>query len=355
MCQYLGENVLPNMYKLKETRGAIACPSDACDTHFDTIELYAIMQKRERIRYLSILDVLVSQRPDLRRMKSALVDVVTLKCPSCSITIDPLPDACSAILCLNCGNYYCNYCFAPFATGDRDIDRAEAHAHCAIHNPQENATQRDSFLSAATVKEGQRAHQLDALIRFTLLALTSVEHGSFGGQDVVIILLLSQAELIDLGFSYQQIWLEARSRLTGSSSRSVSSSISLSQPKQTKAGSSARQLSLALITHNNEAIDQVYSAWGDTIDPDYADPAHGLPLTMLAMLCNRNDIALRLLKSGANPLSKNRMGRNLLYVIAERGATEVLDHIINEQQGIDWNRPVTDEACHYTMIHVAAR
>lgn len=60
------------------------------------------------------------------------LDVMTLRCPTCKTPVDPNPDACSAVMCLNCGGHYCNYCFMAFATGKQE-DRANCHKHVSTH------------------------------------------------------------------------------------------------------------------------------------------------------------------------------------------------------------------------------
>jgi hypothetical protein len=72
---------------------------------------------RERQRYLSILEDICATHQPVKLLKSAMLDLMTLKCPNCKTPVDPLPDACSAVMCLSCGGYYCNYCFEGFSTG----------------------------------------------------------------------------------------------------------------------------------------------------------------------------------------------------------------------------------------------
>lgn len=154
---YLAENVFPNIYRLRANRCAIVCPVHNCNCNYNSIILFSMMPPRERSRYLSILnDTVVAADKSIQKashsfdtegsvrksyhgndvnlLKSAILDVMTLRCPQCKTTVDPYPDACSAVMCLNCGNHYCNYCFASFATGALDKDRAAAHSHAAVHN-----------------------------------------------------------------------------------------------------------------------------------------------------------------------------------------------------------------------------
>jgi hypothetical protein len=67
------------------------------------------MPTNEKTRFLSILDDTIMKRnlSKISLLRNVLCDVLTLTCPTCKTPVDPYPDACSAILCLSCGNYYC--------------------------------------------------------------------------------------------------------------------------------------------------------------------------------------------------------------------------------------------------------
>jgi ankyrin repeat protein len=338
------------VYKLKETRGAVCCPVDQCGANFNSVTLLQVMSQREKLRYIGILESIAAERRDIQRLKSALIDVVTLKCPSCNITIDPQPDACSAILCLNCGNYYCNYCFTAFASGDRHADSAKAHTHCAVHS--RNPHHRDAFLPMDVVREGQRAYQLDRLIRLIVLAMTSSEHGCSGGQDVALALILSELELLDLGFTLKELWQTAETRLLINSPAPPTSS---SRQLPPSARNMSKQLWYAIITQNDEAAAQILTAGGNEIDVDYIDPGSGMPLLLMSVLCDQTDVTRRLLQFGANIRGANRLGRSLLFVVAEKGAVDVLKIIQELFPSTDWNASVTTEVPNLSMLHVAAR
>lgn len=130
--KFVAENVFPQVYKLRDHRCAVFCPADGCRSNFNVIELFSLLRPREKARYCSIVADLLGNDPNLRMLHSTLIDLMTLKCPSCKTPVDPLPDACSAVMCLNCGHYYCNYCFLGFSTGATDKDRAAAHEHAGM-------------------------------------------------------------------------------------------------------------------------------------------------------------------------------------------------------------------------------
>ena len=47
--------------------------------------------------------------------RDTFLEQMTMQCPHCNAAVDPDPDGCSAVLCLNCGQYYCNYCFKGYS------------------------------------------------------------------------------------------------------------------------------------------------------------------------------------------------------------------------------------------------
>lgn len=72
-----------------------------------------------------------------------------------------MPDACSAVMCLSCGGYYCNCCLAICT------DSASAHQHVATHSPERissvsgqpvrnDAELANAFLPENVVLEGQK-------------------------------------------------------------------------------------------------------------------------------------------------------------------------------------------------------
>jgi hypothetical protein len=214
LSQYLAENVFPAVFKMRETRCAIPCPAENCRSKFNPLHVYHRMPNRERARYKSIMDDVTSNIPSLQMLRSALLDVMTLKCPSCSVPVDPFPDACSAVMCLNCGNHYCNFCFMPFATG------VMAHEHVASHSTSEKPENRDAFLSAELVAGGQKLHQILQLEKCISLALSSPEYGVDEGHEVAIALIMCHSEVSDLNIDILKLWQTAQNTvMTGYASR----------------------------------------------------------------------------------------------------------------------------------------
>ena len=144
----MSENVFPVICKLRENKCSTNCPVTGCSSTYDSVEMFQKMTKRERSRFISLIrDITLPDSILLKQLHQALLDLMTLKCPTCSIPVDPFPDACSAIMCSYCGNHYCNFCFEAFATSQTDRDRANAHTHAATHNKSKAPASRDAFLS----------------------------------------------------------------------------------------------------------------------------------------------------------------------------------------------------------------
>jgi hypothetical protein len=104
---YLSENVFPHLHKLRKNKCAIECPVVGCGCIYNTISIFAIMGANEKARYLSILRSVCESNRSILRIRNTFQDILTLNCPTCRRPVDPFPDACSAVMCLNCGNYYC--------------------------------------------------------------------------------------------------------------------------------------------------------------------------------------------------------------------------------------------------------
>ena len=248
------ENVLPQIHKLRGTRCRIACPVNECGSTFDVVEAFERMEQRERSRFLGIVrDITLVESTMLKQLQLTLLELMTLKCPTCKNTVDPFPDACSAVMCLFCGNHYCNYCFMAFATGDSQQDRARAHTHVAIHNSDKPAQSRDAFLSNALTREGQRNYLFGILRKCLTLAFGARE---LTAHEVGLALVLVDAELVDLGISSLQLWQVVRdqareerpsktsfSSLPSSSSAAVAAVSAPAHP----AGSAAAASDLSLV------------------------------------------------------------------------------------------------------------
>ena len=193
---------------MRETHCAITCPAENCRSRFNPLDVFRRMLPRESARYTSIMDDVMTNVDSFQMLRSAILDVMTLKCPTCCVPVDPYPDACSAVMCLNCGNHYCNFCFKPFATG------VMAHEHVATHSTSEKPENRDAFLSADLVAGGQRLYQISQLEKCTSLAMSSAEYGIDGGHEVSIALIACRRELADLNIDTSQLWQAAQKILT---------------------------------------------------------------------------------------------------------------------------------------------
>jgi hypothetical protein len=166
--------------------------------------LFTKMKEGEKKRYISMISSFNDTEKSLiQTLRSAILDLLTLKCPSCSIPVDPYPDACSAVMCLNCGQYYCNYCFSVFE------DRAEAHTHVASHSISESPEGRDPFLPADVVAEGHRLYRTNKMEQCVQLGVTSPSFGLNGGREVCLALILCSPELLDMKIDPSQLWTKA--------------------------------------------------------------------------------------------------------------------------------------------------
>ena len=369
------------MFKLRGKQCAISCPENGCVAVYSTVPLFHKMAKRERARFKTILtDITFSDSSPLRQFHSALLDLMTVKCPSCKNPVDPFPDACSAIMCLNCGHHYCNYCFKAFASGVTERDRSAAHEHAATHNSNDRPETRDAFLPSHLIVQGQRIY-LKSLLTQSLIAALSLAEGGINRQEVALALVMCYDELLDLGIDGIDVWKEVdiveRSRQktvsdsgstkTAGGARGFSSSetddnqtnaaslppnpSTAPQPKQ-----GGRQIANAILTDNGYAISQILHTIRDaSLDVDYIDTRHGHPLATLAILAGQPHVAVQLIKRGADPYVCNTGGRDVLYIATEAGLVNVVQAIIDKHPGINFNRASTTETQRYFPLHVAAR
>ena len=423
---------------------------------------------------------------------------MTLKCPTCQKPVDPYPDACSAVMCLYCGNHYCNYCFEAFATGVSTKDKADAHLHAAAHSESVVLEERDAFLSAERIAVGQRLHQFNQIVKclsscmpnLRLQDLNESTNGSsskavndnkndesniqssnitsstFCGfsdsgmayQYIAIVMISCNSELKDLNINISEIW-EAITGITQVSCKAVVKELSsgegsekvvvvdnvgdaggiqrdvvvefeeideddeeeesdeeseyetidgdeeednegeeevwedmeegpndgddhsvetetlavlppaaqstgivsdnhLLSPRPPSQG--AVLLGNAFISQNNTAVDQIISSYThesdeNYIDANYIEPTIGHPICALAVVCNRIDVAIMLLKKGANPYKSNRVGRNLMSIAVEFGKAEMVRAILDLHPNFDLNATTTIENHQYRPIHVAVR
>lgn len=211
---YLSINALSQLHNVRDNLGLIPCPHDSCKNKFHPVDSFRIMNPDNRLRWIRILEDWVTtyripkktttEKPVammqniVRRVKMALIDVLTYRCPGCRQAVDPLPDACSAVLCLSCGNFYCNYCFELFESGDADANgRAACHAHVSTHHPADEM--KDAFLPSEVIEHGHQSWQRLQVLNCLRLALHSNSMRSQWAQhSIALALLLCSDHMKDL-------------------------------------------------------------------------------------------------------------------------------------------------------------
>lgn len=200
--------MLSQLFKLRQAKCRIPCPNPGCEEHFDTLKIVRILKGDQKRRLACIMRDLLLKDPrgnstHLAKKMVELQEAMTLKCPSCQATVDPSPDGCSAVMCLNCGGHYCNVCFACFATGKNDDDRAAAHAHAATHATDVALDRRSAFLSNETVEKGQRDTQKRILIDYfhEILTRTADETKAELRHEAAVLLVLLESDLSDIGLT----------------------------------------------------------------------------------------------------------------------------------------------------------
>lgn len=343
------ENVMTRIFQMKNEKCKVRCPHTDCPGKYDCMTLFAKLENREKMRFISLLnDVVVRDCPKLTRLRNSIFDLLTLKCPNCYVPVDPNPDACAAVICLSCGTDYCNYCFQAFPS------KVEAHAHAATHNPV--AENKDPFLSPETIAEGHRKYRCSKMEKFITMALTSPDFGGFTGVEVPLALISSAAELLAMNICLFRVWKEASlvvqngSMITNDAS-SMNTELCPSSGPCEPAVRGAVLLYNAIITKNSVAVQQILQSFKTDIEVNYVDPALGIPLVAAAILSRDYDLANKLFDLGADPLLVNRQGRNSIYLAIEIGAVDILKRFPN----LDLNVAVTQELHLYKPIHVAAR
>lgn len=325
---YVRYVVLPNSFRLRESLFKVRCPVHECSAEgYALPELYSRLGQREKQWLHSILDDASAGVPSLPTLHNQILELLSLKCPGCGVTVDPSPDACSAVLCLSCGAYYCNYCFECFAVGGEN-GRSQAHMHVAQHNP---AQLPDAFLPQEVVSEGQRRHRECVLL--DRLA-SSPPH------TAALAITLAWPALSDLDIDGAILWraLVSRSGIAASGGHTV-------LPLQRIAPSAGKMLATAIKAGNRTAAMQLLSS-RDDLDINYVDLEYGHPLGSLAVLCSLPDVAQLLASRGADPLALSSSGRTFLYIAVEFGLAAVVRACLATDAGhrLDLNAAVTTEA-----------
>lgn len=212
---------MTQVFKLRASKCRVKCPDTSCEHTFDTFAIMDIMKKEEKARYSGVVKEIMlkdTSGTTLPLMKKvvAVQECMTLKCPACQATVDPTPDGCSAVMCLNCGAHYCNVCFECFNTGKADTDRAAAHTHAAKHATHVAPNRRSAFLPNHIVEKGQK-ELLGKIVKRTVvdLVLSEIQEGEDQPplsdllHEVDMIIVIVEAELRDLGIKITQVRKDA--------------------------------------------------------------------------------------------------------------------------------------------------
>jgi len=345
---FLTQNIFPNLFALKRNNCAVHCPVIGCSHTYSPVLLYGKMEEHEKSRYKSIICSLSDTHPQLRNVKGAFQEILTLKCPSCSTPVDPNPDACSAIMCLSCGMWYCNCCFLKFSSDDSDANRSDAHTHAATHHTRHD--HRDAFLPAEIVAAGQLELQNRMLVKCVSLAMSPEDAGGSGATISALALILIANDLSDLNIDIVQVWQSAEAIYNANDAPPES------VPSVDTVCDGGKQMAGALMTHNWRACRQLMHIFKNDLNCDYVDEKSGHPLTSLALLFRQKDIVVQLLRRGANHMAQSlKLPRTVLYIAIEKGMLDVVKLIFELNPSFDVNTCITGEDNGYNLLHTAAR
>eukprot|EP01031_Cornospumella_fuschlensis_P028652 gene28652-34594_t len=360
LLQYCSENVFPTVFDLKSKEGKVSCPRSECSDFFDSLTIYENLDELQKIRYINIFrEVILPSYPLLAQTAAALRDMLVLSCPVCHVAIDPTPDACSAVQCLSCGFYYCNFCFQSFASEVSSDNRVAAHEHAATHKVVAEGEAQDAFLPLELVLQGQNSFQRKKLIKYLQLVIGSnslMSRSSNGLQTASVAMLLAYEDIRLLGWQPLEVWNEA---LAGSDINFLSS-ISLELSSNVV---SSKSLALAMLSHNLDAARQILLTDEGSIDVNYRHPISledqteiNYPLTSIAVLLNMDEIAEELLRRGADVMqAESKLGRTVMYVIVEKGGQKLLEFVFQHCATFDWNQSLTAELCGFSALDIASR
>jgi ankyrin repeat protein len=256
-------------------------------------------------------------------------------------------------MCLNCGNWYCNFCFLGFSSEGAEAARANAHTHVASHHNR--ADNRDAFLPPEVVAAGQRQLQQRMLVKCVALARTSKDFGENGcscSSDAQLGLILAAEDLAALNLNVVEIWNEAGAEVGAEAL--PSSPHSATPPLAVCDG--GLQLAAALKTQNLLACRQIMQAFKNNLNCNYIDEESGHPLVSLALLLRQKSIVVQLLRRGADPLlHSEKVRRTVLYIAIETGMLDIVKLILELNPTIDLNSCITEEANGYHPLQAAAR
>jgi cytohesin len=252
MLQYMRENVLTQLFKLRASKCRVKCPDTECQEFYDSMYILNKMRKQERDRFLGVMKDLLLKGPTgvslpLHKNVVALQELMTLKCPACNATVDPTPDGCSAVMCLNCGGHYCNVCFECFSTGDVEKDRSASHTHAATHATHVELASRSAFLPNHIVEKGQKDLLSSMIIEAVVKKIAGADPETVldTRHEAAMILMIVEPELNDLGLKAVALWKMIESKLpkalqlTMQITDGVEAGVSSSTPSKRKRSSRA--------------------------------------------------------------------------------------------------------------------
>jgi hypothetical protein len=356
----------------------------------------------------------MKEDPRLPKIANVLRDMLTLTCSYCRSAVDPSPDACAAILCLNCSSYYCNYCFQLFNSDDSAKDKADCHIHASTHQPNhrnhsENQS-ADPFLSSETIKIGHKQYRTRRMIQSLRLVMSSADYAGDSLHFAALAMILCFDDLISLEINPLEIWFAVINEMnpfllinsnrndyqngqefkettedeqerergiereTGTETTEPITMIGREPPHPPHRSPTAninihsgKILANAILSQNEIAIKQILSAYQQNLEVNHRetvvinDPEHpriAYPLLTLAILKDYDWLAIDLIEKGAILLeTDNTFGRTCLMIICEKGATSVLEYLWQAEvcSSFDWSQSLTEEANHYNALQVLAR
>lgn len=366
--QYMSHNVLSQLYKLKFNKCEVSCPETDCTATYDTLKLFDALEANERNRYIQIVSSMAADSSSpIIGIKNSLLDSLSLKCPHCSIAVDPAPDACSAVSCLSCGYFYCNCCFLSFGKGQLDRGSRDAHEHCALHDILRPRDQRSAFLTAETIEAG---HRDTRKANFLTVLHDHFYRDGANRHEVLLATILCNDELKDADINIREAVGVVDSRCVNPGTTLASAVDLLHQlpmeaqeknddPKTTLLA----QLANAMHQENAAASAQLLASMQDQdFDPNFTCDHCGQNLLILALFHGDRHVAETLLTGGRgfDPLCIMTNGqlagqRTALYIAAEKGYMAEL-RLMMEVPGVSpASQASFDDNFGLTPLHVAVQ
>jgi ankyrin repeat protein len=394
--EYMVANVLPHAYKLSKDQCRVRCPSVGCQHSYEVLELWVHLAPLQRLRYADLMHKIVetsarfesddtntkgsksnSSGLDIQRSCADVMELLTLKCGSCFQPVDPTPDGCSAVKCLNCGLHYCAYCMqSGFDKNDEKYDSSLCHEHVSTHHPSTEREERNAFLSNDILKKGQLELLYKLLVEF-LHGFVSSNDGALHNAELAT--LICRRELDDLGLTVEELWIRVHKARNVSNLSSttveaadkdscVHSSDIIHEKQNRKEVNQVNDdiqhvekyggapIANALLTANTTAVKQILSSISkDKLDVNYLETVHGHTILNLAIVTGNVCVATKLIELGADVLKQSTSTRNAIYLAIECGHWEIADLILSKYPRIHVDDPCTDEVGKYSPLHVACR